>query len=131
MQDLLRVPAATLEAYPVRGRTDLLTEVQRLWGFAHAERDHELARLQTWLGTYGPDVAGVRRSYDVLPLGSVGAVEKWLLTAPARLEPFGYAVSFDPMTGGGGSGPRCRSTTGRPWTSSAGSPARSGGGSTR
>ena len=100
MSDLLRVPAATLEAYPVRGRTDLLNEVQRLWGFAHAERDHELARLQTWLGTYGPDVAGARRSYDVLPLGSVGAVEKWLLTAPARLEPFGYAVSFDPTTGG-------------------------------
>jgi hypothetical protein len=100
VQELLRVPVATLEAYPVRGRTDLLNEVQRLWGFAHAERDHELARLQSWLGTYGPDVAGARRSYDVLPLGSVGAVEKWLLTAPARLEPFGYAVSFDPMTGG-------------------------------
>ena len=73
-------------------------------GFAHAERDHELARLAGRLGTYGPDVAGARRSYDVLPLGSVGAVEKWLLTGPARLEPFGYAVSFDPMPAVGGRG---------------------------
>ena len=42
VQDLVRLPTATLEAYPVRGRTDLLNEVQRLWGFVHAERDHEL-----------------------------------------------------------------------------------------
>jgi hypothetical protein len=108
VQELLRLPDDTLEAYPLRGRTDLVNEVQRLWGFPRTERDRELVRLQHWLGTYGPDVAGARRAYDVAPLGSVGAVEKWLLTAPARLEPFGYAVSFDPTSGGRWVGPQVR-----------------------
>jgi hypothetical protein len=108
VQELLRVPAATLEAYPVRGRTDLLNEVQQLWGFPHAERERELARLQRWLGSYGPDVAGNRRPYDVAPVGSVGAIEQWLMSGPARLEPFGYAVSFDPESGGRWVGSRVR-----------------------
>jgi hypothetical protein len=71
-----------------------------MWGFASSERERELARVQLWLGTYGADVSGTRRSYDVSPLGPVGAVEKWLLSVPARLEPFGYAVSFDTAAGG-------------------------------
>ena len=58
------------------GGCDLLDEVQRLWGFPHAERERELARIQRWLGTYGPDVAGTRRTYDVAPLGLVGAVSR-------------------------------------------------------
>ncbi len=100
LQELLRLPEYTLEAYPIAGRTDLLNEVQRLWGFPHAERERELARLQRWLGTYGPDMAGNRRPYDVAPVGSVGAIEQWLMSGSARLEPFGYAVSFDPVSGG-------------------------------
>ena len=108
VQALLKLPFLTLEAYPVRGRTDLLAEVQRLWGFPHGERERELTRIQRWLGTYGPDVSGARRSYEVTPLGPVGAVEKWLLSAPARLEPFGYAVSFDTVAGGRWVGPQVR-----------------------
>jgi hypothetical protein len=92
VQALLGIPGFSLEAFPVRGRGDLLNELQRAWKFPQAERAHELARLQLWLGTYGPDVAGARRTYEVAPVGGVGAVEKWLLAAPARLEPFGYAV---------------------------------------
>jgi hypothetical protein len=108
VQALLQLPEFTLEAFPVRGRTDLLAEVQRLWGFPHAERERELGRIQRWLGTYGPDVSGHRRPYDVTPLGTASAVEKWLLTAPARLEPFGYAVSFDATAGGRWVGPQVR-----------------------
>jgi hypothetical protein len=100
LEALLQLPSFTLEAFPVRGRVDLLSEVQRLWGFPHAERARELARLQRWLGSYGPDVSGARRSYDVAPLGLVGSVEKWLLSGPARLEPFGYSLSFNPAEGG-------------------------------
>ena len=99
VQDLLRLPAATLEMFPVRGRTDLLTELQRLWRFPHSERQREMARLQRWLGTYGPDVSGARRPYEVAPLGPVTSVERWLLSAPGRLEPFGYRVSFGPDAG--------------------------------
>lgn len=108
VQALLGIPDFTLDAFPVRGRIDLLTELQGLWKFVQAEREHELARLQRWLGTYGPDVAGARRKYEVAPLGPVGAVEKWLLAAPARLEPFGYAVSFDAGVGGRWAGPHVR-----------------------
>jgi hypothetical protein len=108
VQSLLQLPEFTLEAFPVRGRTDLLAAVQRLWGFPHAERARELGRIQRWLGTYGPDVSGARRAYDISPLGSVGAVEAWLLSAPARLEPFGYAVSFDATAGGRWVGPQVR-----------------------
>jgi hypothetical protein len=100
LEALLQLPSFTLEAFPVRGRLDLLSEVQRLWGFPHAERPHELARIQRWLGTYGPDASGARRPYDVAPLGLVSSVEKWLLSAPARLEPFGYPLSFNPAEGG-------------------------------
>ena len=108
VQALLRLPEFTLEAFPVRGRIDLLAEVQRLWGFPHSERERELGRIQRWLGTYGPDVSGNRRLYDVAPLGTSGAVEKWLLSAPGRLEPFGYAVSFDATAGGRWVGPQVR-----------------------
>ncbi|MBF4770155.1 hypothetical protein ISU10_20465 [Nocardioides agariphilus] len=108
VQALVGLPADTLTSFPVRGRGDLLVEMQRAWGFGSSEREHELARIQLWLGTYGADVSGVRRPYEVAPLGSVGAVEKWLLSAPARLEPFGYAVSFDPASGGRWVGPHVR-----------------------
>ena len=96
VQHLLQIPAGTLDAFPVRGRTDLLHEMQRLWRFPHDERRHETARLQRWLGTYGPDASGTRRHYEVAPVGPVSSVEKWLLEAPGRLEPFGYAVTFGP-----------------------------------
>jgi hypothetical protein len=100
LEALLQLPSFTLEAFPVRGRLDLLNEMQALWGFPHGERERELARIQRWLGTYGPDVSGSRRPYEVAPLGLVGSVEKWLLSAPARLEPFGYPLSFDATSGG-------------------------------
>jgi hypothetical protein len=99
VEALLQLPSYTLDAFPVRGRVDLLNEVQRRWRFPSAERPHEGARLQRWLGTYGPDVAGTRRSYAVAPIGPVSSVEKWLLSAPGRLEPFGYGVSFAPECG--------------------------------
>ncbi len=99
VHELLQLPSYTLDAFPVRGRMDLLNEVQRRWRFPHAERPHELLRLQRWLGTYGPDVAGTRRTYEVAPLGPVSSVEKWLMSGPGRLEPFGYAVTFSPDAG--------------------------------
>ncbi len=108
VQELLGIPDYTLEAFPVRGRIDLLTEMQHRWGFPSSERERELMRIQRWLGTYGADVSGARRAYEVAPLGPVGAVEKWLLSAPARLEPFGYAVCFDPEFGGRWVGPQLR-----------------------
>jgi hypothetical protein len=108
VEELLQLPAFTLEAFPVRGRMDLLNEMQRLWGFPHSERERELVRIQRWLGTYAPDASGARRSYEVTALGLVGSVEKWLLAAPGRLEPFGYALSFDAVTGGRWVGPHVR-----------------------
>jgi hypothetical protein len=96
---LLHLPDWTLDSFPIRGRTDLLVEVQRLWRFPHAERQRELARLQRWLGTYGPDAAGARRQYEIAPLGPTGSIEKWLVAGPGRLEPFGYSVTFDPGSG--------------------------------
>ncbi|MBF4765195.1 hypothetical protein ISU07_18850 [Nocardioides islandensis] len=99
LEALLRLPSYTLDTFPVRGRVDLLTELQRRWRFPSSERGHEEARLQHWLGSYGPDVAGVRRGYVVAPLGPVSAVSAWLESGPGRLEPFGYALSFAPSGG--------------------------------
>ena len=99
VEALLQLPSYTLDTFPVRGRTDLLHETQRLWRFPHVERGRELTRLQGWLGTYGPDVAGARRSYEIAPLGAVSSVETWLLSSPGRLEPFGYALSFAASAG--------------------------------
>ncbi len=59
--DLLRLPARVLAEFPLRGRLDLLNDVQPWWGFSYGERERELGRLQGWLGTYGPDFAGQRR----------------------------------------------------------------------
>jgi hypothetical protein len=99
VQALLQLPSYTLDTFPVRGRIDLLTEVQRRWRFPSSERPREQVRLQHWLGSYGPDVAGTRRPYVVEPLGEVSAVERWLAGGPGRLEPFGYALSFSPDCG--------------------------------
>jgi hypothetical protein len=99
MQALLHLPERTLDTFPIRGRTDLLLEMQRLWRFPHSDRARELARLQRWLGTYGPDVSGARRHYEVEPLGPAGAIERWLVAGPGRLEPFGYSLTFDPDEG--------------------------------
>jgi hypothetical protein len=99
LQELLQLPSYTLDTFPVRGRTDLLTEVQRRWRFPSSERSHEQLRLQHWLGGYGPDMAGTRRCYVVAPLGSLSSVERWLVSGPGRLEPFGYALSFAPEGG--------------------------------
>ena len=99
LQELLQLPSYTLDTFPVRGRADLLAEVQRLWRFPSAERSRERVRLQHWLGSYGPDVAGTRRPYCVMPLGGVSSVERWLVSGPGRLEPFGYALSFAASSG--------------------------------
>jgi hypothetical protein len=99
VEALLQLPSYTLDTFPVRGRVDLLTELQRRWRFPTAERPHELVRLQHWLGSYGPDVAGTRRPYVVEPLGGVEPVERWLVDGSGRLEPFGYAVTFVPSSG--------------------------------
>jgi hypothetical protein len=97
--DLLRLPARVLDEFPMRGRMDLLNEVQPWWRFPYSQRGRELGRLKCWLGTYGPDVAGQRRRYVVSPAGRVSSVEKWLVACPGRLEPFGYSLSLDPDCG--------------------------------
>ncbi len=122
VEALLQLPAYTLDTFPVRGRNDLLTELQRQWRFPSAERPHEQLRLQHWLGSYGPDVAGTRRPYVVEPLGCVTAVERWLAGGPGRLEPFGYAVTFSPRRREVRRGAGAASTTAPPPTWSAAPP---------
>ena len=63
--------------------------------------DHELARLQTLAG----HLRSGRRRRPALATtccrsGPSARSRSGCSPAPARLEPFGYAVSFDPMTGG-------------------------------